>query len=892
MPCPSASERWQQIAALFDELVELASEDRNARLAALAGEDASLAAEVRTLLEADAADGNGLLDRDAAALVPQMLAGRNDPLGPGDAAGPYRLLRLLGEGGMGVVYLAERTDGAYEQRVAVKLLKRGMDTHAVLRRFLQERRILARLTHPHIVRLLDGGMSADGRPYYVMEYVAGHTISEHAAARRLGVRERVALLAQVADAVAYAHAQLIVHRDLKPSNVLVEESGEPRVLDFGIAKLIEDSGEETVTGTALRVMSPAYAAPEQILGEPIGTATDVYALGLLLCELLTGRLPHGRVAAASHRLAQEVGNEAIERPSVLAGRATRGELDKLFGPTFEASTLSRALRGDLDVIAMTAMQREPSRRYTTAAAFADDLRRWLDGRPIAARADTAMYRMTKFVRRHRIGVATTALVALSVVGGFGVAVWQAREARAAALTAQTAQETAQRQAAIATAVSDFLTRDVIQAVNPYRNKLDIRLTDALLKAGERIDERFRGNPRLAGVVRRELADALYFAGEIDPAKAHARQALATLESAFGAADTDALRARVTLGLILHKQDHFTEARNVYDEGLRAIGANGSRRERLELAVGLAGIDVEDRREAEALKALAVLTPEVEAEFGAFEPVHVRALDHQLRALMGSSREEEGLAVARRLREGTERKFGVGDTQTLEWIKREGIVLTVLERYDEALPIMQKACAATSAHLGAGHFATADCNLRLSIVLFNKERFAEAAAMMEDVAALRERLFGKDSESTWLSWIWLARAYQHTGRRAQARALFERVYANASRVNGENDPNTLSFAQTLGMFLEQTGAHAEAEALRRKILGQAQSVLPAGHAMIVKLAWDLGETLASEKHDEDTVAFYAIWLPQWDQMFGTKDSRATDAHKWLAEAQQRRASAKK
>jgi tetratricopeptide (TPR) repeat protein/tRNA A-37 threonylcarbamoyl transferase component Bud32 len=891
MSAPNAAERWQHVATLFDELVELTPAECAARLDAIAASDTSLAAELRSLLDADARD-NLLLDSDAAALVPQMLADRNDSLGPGDAAGPYRLLRLLGEGGMGVVYLAERTDGAYEQRVAVKLLKRGMDTHAVLRRFLQERRILARLTHPHIVRLLDGGMSADGRPYYVMEYVAGLTISAHAAARRLGVRERVALLAQVADAVAYAHAQLVVHRDLKPSNVLVEESGEPRVLDFGIAKLIEDSGEETVTGTALRVMSPAYAAPEQILGEAIGTATDVYALGLLLCELLTGRLAHSRVAATPHRLAQDVAHETIERPSVLAARATSAELEAVFGPDSEANALSRTLRGDLDVIVMTALQREPSRRYATAAAFADDLRRWLDGRPIAARADTAMYRAAKFVRRHRIGVAASVVAALSLLGGFGVAVWQAREARAAATTAQTAEETAQQQAAIATAVSDFLTRDVIQAVNPYRNKLDIRLTDALLKAGERIDERFRGNPRLAGVVRRELADALYFAGEIDPAQAHARQALVTLEGAFGAADTDALQTRVTLGLILHKQDHFAEARSVYDEGLRTIGSNGPLREQLELAVGLAGINVEDRREDEALKALAVLTPQVEAEFGAFEPLHVRALDHQMRALMGSSREEEALVIARRLRAGTEKKFGVGDAQTLEWIKREGIALTVLERYDEALPIMQQACAATSAHLGAGHFATADCNLRLSIVLFNKERFAEAAVMMADVAALRERLFGKDSESTWLSWIWLARAYQHTDRRAQARELFERVYANASRVNGESDPNTLPFAQTLGMFLEQTGAHAEAEVLRRKILGQAQSVLPAGHAIIVKFAWDLGETLASQKRDEETIAFYAIWLPQWDQMFGTSDSRATDAHKWLAEAQQRRAASKK
>ncbi|MBK7013954.1 MAG: serine/threonine protein kinase [Xanthomonadales bacterium] len=199
-------------------------------------------------------------------------------------AGAYRLLRLLGEGGMGVVWLGERTDGAYEQQVAVKVLKRGMDTHAILRRFLQERRILARLNHAHIVRLLDGGMTADGRPFYVMDHVDGAPITEHARRAALDPRARVSILVKVADAVAYAHTQLVVHRDLKPSNVLVDHQGEPRVLDFGIAKLIEESGEQTRTGTGLRVLSPAYAAPEQILGEAIGTPTDVYALGLMLCE--------------------------------------------------------------------------------------------------------------------------------------------------------------------------------------------------------------------------------------------------------------------------------------------------------------------------------------------------------------------------------------------------------------------------------------------------------------------------------------------------------------------------------------------------------------------------------------------------------------------------------
>jgi serine/threonine protein kinase len=331
--------RWNEIAALFDELVELPAQQRDLRLAVLAQADRVLATDVRALLHADE-EGNALLDTDAPSAVPTLL----DEGAPADRrAGPYRLLRPLGEGGMGIVWLAERTDGAYEQQVAVKVLKRGMDTQAILRRFLQERRILARLHHPHIVRLVDGGMSSDGRPFYVMDHVNGATITRHASARHLDVRARIALLAQVAEAVAYAHAQLVVHRDLKPSNVLVDAAGEARVLDFGIAKLLEDTGEQTMTRTGLRVLSPAYAAPEQILGEPIGTATDVYALGLMLCELLAGELPQRRLAASPAQLARDIEQPVNERPSTLASRCTGEQMAELYGAAAEPRDVVRAL---------------------------------------------------------------------------------------------------------------------------------------------------------------------------------------------------------------------------------------------------------------------------------------------------------------------------------------------------------------------------------------------------------------------------------------------------------------------------------------------------------------------------------------------------------------------
>jgi tRNA A-37 threonylcarbamoyl transferase component Bud32/tetratricopeptide (TPR) repeat protein len=873
-----AEGRWAEISALFDELVELAPSARARRLADIARNDAATAAELGALLAADD-DGNALLDAGAASAVPTLL----DDAAPTDRrAGPYRLLRKLGEGGMGVVWLAERSDGSYEQHVAVKLLKRGMDTHAILRRFLQERSILARLSHPYIVRLLDGGMSADGRPFYVMEHVDGDSITQFAAQRKLDVRARVDLLASIADAVAYAHTQLVVHRDLKPSNVLVDVNGTPRVLDFGIAKVIETTGEETRTGTGLRVLSPAYAAPEQMHGGSIGTAVDVYALGLMLFELLVGELPQRHTPAQA-----DVAAEGSARASVALARLANAQVTDLYGAGADGARIARAVAGDIDVIIATALRHDPAQRYATAAAFSDDLRRWLEGRPIAARAESATYRFLKFVRRHRVGVAASILVALSILGGLGGALWQAHKAGLAADAARVAEQTAQQQAAIANAVSDFLARDVIQAVNPYRNKLDIRLSDALIGAGKNIDARFAGNPRLAGVVRRELGESLYLAGEVEAAHAQAKQALDTLEHAFGIADADALEARVAYARVLHGEDNYAEARALYEAGLAAIGAQGSRRTRLELAVGLAGIDVEERHEEQALKSLEVLVPQVEAEVGAFEPLHIDALNDQMRGMIAIERKEEALGVARRLRSGTEKKFGGGNVQTLEWIKREGIILTGMDRFDEALPIMQQACTATRASLGEAHYATHDCNLRLGVVLFYKERYADAAELFKPVVAYRDQALGADAENTWISWIWLARAYQHTNRLKEARALFERASESANRVHGENNPVALPFGQTLGMFLEQTGAHADAEKIRRDLLGKARAALPEGNINIVKYAWDLGETLASEQHDKETIEFYAEWLPQWDRTFPADDSRRLDAHKWLAQAQARR-----
>ena len=365
-------------------------------------------------------------------------------LGPDARVGAYRLVREIGQGGMGAVFLAVRDDDAFHKRVDLKVLKRGMDTEAIVRRFRTERQILAGLDHPSIARLLDGGTTSDGLPYLVMEYVEGVPLADFADQQQLGTTRRLWLFLRLCTAVQYAHQNLIIHRDIKPANVLVTPDGVPKLLDFGIAKLVnaELSGQTlaAATGPGLQLMTPEYASPEQARGESITTATDVYSLGILLYELLTGRMPYRFTSRALSEIVRVVcesepvrPSEAVARPlapstagtpattASAEGRATHGR---------DPQRLRRRLEGDLDNIVMKAISKEPARRYASVDQLAEDVRRHLGGLPVLARHDTLGYRTSKFVRRHRGAVTAAAAVFLALVAGIVGTTWQARVARA------------------------------------------------------------------------------------------------------------------------------------------------------------------------------------------------------------------------------------------------------------------------------------------------------------------------------------------------------------------------------------------------------------------------------------------------------------------------------
>jgi serine/threonine protein kinase/tetratricopeptide (TPR) repeat protein len=397
-------ERWEKVKRLLDEALAQPVAERAAFVAQAGRGDAALARELESLVAAhDRAESfmvtPALAGTDAAALVDRL---QRTSRWTGRRVGAYRLVREIGVGGMGAVYLGVRADDAYEKEVAIKVVRSTFEPAVIEQRFRAERQILADLDHPNIARLIDGGATDDGSPYFAMEYVDGLAIDRYCEANRLSLHARLELFCRVCAAVNYAHQHLVVHRDLKAGNILVTADGVPKLLDFGIAKLLgADSAPEHRTVTAMRVMTLESASPEQVRGEAVTTATDVYALGVLLHRLLTGRGPYRSVTTTSHDLARAICDDDPARPS-------DGASDPRIG---------RRLKGDLDTIVLKALQKDPERRYPTVGQFADDITRYLTGRPVLARPDTGRYRATKFIKRHKASVAAAAVVAASLTGG-------------------------------------------------------------------------------------------------------------------------------------------------------------------------------------------------------------------------------------------------------------------------------------------------------------------------------------------------------------------------------------------------------------------------------------------------------------------------------------------
>jgi tetratricopeptide (TPR) repeat protein/tRNA A-37 threonylcarbamoyl transferase component Bud32 len=721
-------ESWLRLESIFFRAVELPPEDRGAFLDQACADDPTLRAEVDAVLAAHrAAGGTDQLDR---LISPAPLP---EPLGApvGTMLGPYLIEELVGRGGMGDVYRASRMDGQYRRQVAIKLVRPTRVSADLLRRFRLERQILARLEHPNIATLLDGGLTASGQPYLVMPYVDGLPITRYADQHRLGLVERLRLFKIVCAAVQFAHANLIVHRDLKPSNILVTGDGQPLLLDFGIAKLLDPSDFDLTVPTTgdLLMLTPEHAAPEQFLGGPVTTATDVYALGTLLYELLTGVRPFHSVAPLD--LPRAVRELEPTRPSAVLAASS------------QEAARARELRGDLDHMVLMALRKDPARRYASAGQFAEDVNRYLSGRPVIARADTLGYRARKFVIRNRFGVAGVAAAALLLMGAAVVTAWQSR-LRAVALVQAEAQRTR------STRLAEFLV-GVFDSNDPNETRgRTITARELLDRAAERLRGELAEEPLLradlefavgraystlglattsAEVFERVLAErraelapndpdvaeavewlgrARAYQGRLPEAASLGREALALKEQSLGPSDpklvaTLTLIARV--GNILDPRDTSGTTLPLLQRALTILRAQPEPNQR-ELANVLRTLGGLSATRGEGDKALGYDREAITAARKVLDPSHpflYNLYEDLATAFRVSGQVDSAIAIHRWLLGERERVFGPEHPDVAFSLHNLATNLSLMHRYAEAIPLYQRAIAIREKVGGANHY---------------------------------------------------------------------------------------------------------------------------------------------------------------------------------------------
>ncbi|CAN5528652.1 hypothetical protein BH09GEM1_BH09GEM1_00400 [soil metagenome] len=778
----SRAPEWTRVNALLDDALDRESAERGAFLDAACGEDAALRTEVGQLL-LSCEEAEGFLEIPARELGAELLSARE----AGIRIGPYRTIGIAGRGGMGIVYLAERADDQFQMQVAIKILPTGMESGHAIRRFLEERQILARLQHPGIARLLDGGVTQDGLPYFVMEYVEGTPLDRYADEHQLDIRDRLTLFCRVCEAVEYAHQNLVVHRDIKPGNILVTAAGEVKLLDFGIARLVAP-GSADVTQTSRRFMTPEYASPEQVRGEPVTTRSDVYALGVVLYRVLAGRSPYEMTGRTPREVEQAILEVEPQRPSDVAV-VTKGKPPEM----------GVRLRGDLDAIVLRAMRKDPSSRYTSAEALRQDVLCYLDGRAVKARPGTRRYRVRRFIRRHRVSVAAGALIVLSLLGGIGAALWQARVAARAAARAER--------------VKSFLV-DIFDQSDPERVNGDSITARQLLDAGaRRIDTQLRDEPEtraemylvLGGIYRRlgmeERADSVLARGAALTSRIYGSDDLRT-------ADVLEQQAYVALD-----RQRLPAAEKMMRDVLRIRSARLAGSDTLvsDAHAGLANVLNEAGHWNDAEGAIRIALRSDEAR----PNILLRLADHL--ELLSSILEKQGqtdsaIATARRAL-SLRKAVGGADRLTMRVaIANLGRIYKTHGEFAAAETLYRQAVVFDRSRLGLEHRITLVDMSEVAAAVDHEGKLAEAERLQRDLLEPTMRVFTPTHPFPYVLRNNLAHTIAAERRFAEAEPLMREAYEGLSRIYGPDHPDVVGVEASLAATLALMGKMDEAEPL--------------------------------------------------------------------------------
>jgi eukaryotic-like serine/threonine-protein kinase len=796
------TDRWQQVEEIFNSAVERNAEERKAFLVDACSGDEALIKEVESLLRSDD-EATYFLNRPAADRYKTIFP---DERISDQRIGPYRIIREIGYGGMGAVYLAARDDDQYHKEVAIKLVRPGVHRDLRIQRFHTERQILANLDHPNIAKLLDGGTTEEGIPYLVMDYVEGVPIDDYCDSKKLSIVQRLQLFQTICSAVQYAHQNLVVHRDIKPSNILVNEEGVPKLLDFGIAKLLHYDADTKPLTTSLLPMTPEYASPEQIRGERITTASDVYSLGVLLYGLLTGHPPYHFKSRLPSEMLRIICEQEPEKPSLiilqtLSGADTDGNEQTLITPELVSETregspekLQRRLSGDLDNIVLMALRKDPQRRYASAQQLSEDIRRYLHSLPVQARKDTLVYRSKKFILRHKMGVTAASLVVLILIAGIFSVAWQAN------IAAQQ-RDKARMEAEKAKQINSFV-RSMLGSADPSMQGRNVTVAHVLNEATKRVDTELANQPEIQTAVLSTIGHTYFGLGLYDAAEKHFRKSLDGTLKQYGRNHPESAIAMNDLGLVLVKKGNLKEAEPLFHDSL----------EILRKTYGQKHTEI-----ANVLNNLAELYLS-KGDLSKAESVHY-----------------EELAIRRSL-------LGNNDPDVAVSLNDLAVVLGTKGDYDTAEKLHREALSILRKTKGNYFPDVASTLNNIAVILETKKEYSKAEPLFQEALAIRRKLLG--NEHPEVAWTLYNYAYlmQQKGDSDQAIKLSEEVLSMRKKSLADEHPIVAATLHLLGLSFIHTGKAAKALPVLKESLELRRRTLSSDHWLVSNSEAALGNCL--------------------------------------------------
>ncbi len=831
--------RWESIEGDLDSLLDLDEAERRVQLEEMAADDSVRADLLRRLLAEDTSSTASDVVRFA------ELFADSDDRADLRRVGAFEPLELIGEGGMGEVYRARRVDGGFDQIVALKLLRRGWVNDKTIDRFLQERQVLAGLQHPHIAQLVDGGLATDGRPYFALEFVEGAPITEACDAASMNLEERLALFDQVLEAVGYAHRKLVVHRDLKPANILISRSQGVKLLDFGIAKILDEAAGADVTMTAERVLTPAYAAPELIVGEPVTTATDIYGLGMVLYELLSGVRPFP--ARATGRVDfDELESDPPTMSSAIghleAAEARRVASLRRLGP----NALARSLKGDLDAILAQALRREPEQRYSTAHALRMDLQRYRSGEPVTAAKGTWLYKTKKTWRRHWPAFVATGLVTASLAAGLWVSTVRTRAAQIAEAKSE--------------AVNRFLTDELLGSADPTIGGADLTVRQVLEITERTIDGAFVDQPEVETAVRRTLGAVRLGLGDVEQARQQIESALEIAERG-GPAPEEVGRLLLLAAEVELQSTDLAQALLVANQGQTLLSETRPRGhpDHARAAVIQAQVDLARADPLQAERRLRRALVELDEQQPGGRDVRLEGAFWLATAMSDQGRRVEASEILREILATQEEEFGSEHPRVADTLGRLGKILVRIEEPEEADEMVQRALGINRELFGDAHPRTLSSLYGVGYVLSIQLRYVEARDTIEPwLGYAREALRSGFPVGVDLHNL-MASIQARTGDPERAEDLYRTALETCEQLFGAGHDRVMMIRRNFSNFLAHQGKTDEAIKLGREVrfhgleaVGQTRP-----DAMYLAMtAWFLARAAAEEARDLEAALLLA------------------------------------